>query len=272
MSGDVVSGRMVDQGYLRGEQYRDSGNLRARMGLHERFSVNPQGWHSWVFAQIVLPPGGRLLELGCGPGGLWRANAERIPGDWRLTLTDYSAGMVREASGAVAHARRDVVIAAANVDAQALPFADGSFDAVIANHMLYHVPDRPRAFGEIRRVLRPGGRFYAATNGGRHMLELGELAAGETLVAARIRGNLGFNLENGADELASFFAEVALERYDDALVVTEAEPLLAYIRSMSLNPDRDDTRLTAAIADLLARDGAIRITKDTGMFVGVRES
>ncbi|MFN8516314.1 MAG: hypothetical protein U0841_27750 [Chloroflexia bacterium] len=40
---------MVDQGYLRGEQYRDSGNLRARMGLHERFSINPQGWHSWVF-------------------------------------------------------------------------------------------------------------------------------------------------------------------------------------------------------------------------------
>ena len=266
MSGDGAGGRMVDQRYLRGEQYRESGNLRARMGLHERFSVNKQGWHRWVFGRIALPPGGRLLELGCGPGELWRANAERIPGDWHLTLTDYSAGMVREASDGLAHLLPGAAIVAANVDAQALPFADGSFDAVVANHMLYHVPDRPRAFGEIRRVLRPGGRFYAATNGGKHMQELGDLAAGEGLVAARIRGTLGFNLENGADELAPFFAEVALERYDDALVVTEAEPLLAYIRSMSPDPRRDNTRLAARVADLLARDGAIRITKDTGMF------
>src|SRR3954452_19250454 len=92
-----ATGRMVDQRYLRDEQYRDSGNLRARMGLHGRFSVNPQGWHAWVFERIVLPSDGWLLELGCGPGDLWRANADRVPVDWHLTLTDYSPGMVREA-------------------------------------------------------------------------------------------------------------------------------------------------------------------------------
>jgi SAM-dependent methyltransferase len=257
---------MVDRRYLREEQYRDSGNLRARMGLHGRFSTNPQGWQAWVFDRIALPEGGRLLELGCGPGDLWRANAERLPGDWHLTLTDYSIGMVREARDGLARVRPDLAIVAANVDAQALPFGDGSFDAVVANHMLYHVPDRPRALAEIRRVLRPGGRCYAATNGGRHMQELGTLAAGQTLAAVQIRGRLGFDLENGAAQLAPYFADVQLRRYDDALVVTEAEPLIAYIRSMSRRADQDDERIAATVAERIARDGAIRITKDTGMF------
>ena len=62
---------LTDQEYLRSEQYRDSGNLRARMGLHERFSTNPLGWQRWVFNQFDLMPDSRILELGCGPGRLW---------------------------------------------------------------------------------------------------------------------------------------------------------------------------------------------------------
>ena len=41
------------------------------------------------------------------------------------------------------------------LDLQALPFPEACFDAVIANHMLYHVPDRPRALAEVQRVLKP---------------------------------------------------------------------------------------------------------------------
>jgi ubiquinone/menaquinone biosynthesis C-methylase UbiE len=58
------------------------------------------------------------------------------------------------------------------IDAQAIPYAGASFDAVVANHMLYHVQDRPRAFSEIRRALKPGGQLFVATNGQDHMAEL----------------------------------------------------------------------------------------------------
>ncbi len=51
------------------------------------------------------------------------------------------------------------------IDAQSIPFEDETFDAVIANHMLYHVPDRPKAIAEIKRVLKPGGRLIATTIG-----------------------------------------------------------------------------------------------------------
>src|SRR5579859_2254301 len=143
-------------------QYHDATNLRARQQIYP--TVNGRNpWHRWVFEQLVIPAGGRLLELGCGPGALWVENDERLPADWSVTLTDRSPGMVTEAQRSLEHTGHPFAFAVA--DAEAIPFPDGSFDAVVANHMLYHVPDKPRAFVETRRVLRPGGRLYAATNG-----------------------------------------------------------------------------------------------------------
>ena len=266
---DTLTDRWIDQPYLRTDQYRDSANLRARMGLHERFSVNPDNWFRWVFERLAPPPGSRILELGCGPGRLWLENADRLDDIAHLILTDYSLGMAREAHDAVALPASSIT-AAANVDAQALPFADASFDLVVANHMLYHVPDRPRAFAEIRRILRPGGHFCAATNGICHLQELDALIAGTPLAEAKPFTSLSFTLEDGAAQLAPYFSHTTLIRYEDALVVTEAAPLLAYIRSMN-RQGTDETRLAATIAAHLARDGAIRITKDSGMFIASAE-
>ena len=53
-----------------------------------------------------------------------------------------------------------------------LPFEADTFDAVVANHMLYHVPDRAQALAEMQRVLKPGGQVYLATNGLAHLREL----------------------------------------------------------------------------------------------------
>lgn len=266
----MLGAKLIDQRYLRGEQYRDSGNLRARMSLHERFSTNSYGWQRWVFDHLALVPGSRVLELGCGPGRLWLENADRLPVGLRLTLSDYSLGMAQEAWQNLHAAAPAVPIMVANVDIQAIPFADASFDVVVANHMLYHVPDRPRALAEVDRVLAPGGRFYAATNGEGHMRELDDLivaAGGERRPGVR----LAFRLENGEAELAHAFRHVTLARYDDALVVTEAAPLIAYALSMAPADTLDRERLARTVEHLLATEGAIRITKDTGIFVSTND-
>jgi SAM-dependent methyltransferase len=187
-------------------------------------------------------------------------------------LADLSPGMVGEARGHLCRVDREFQLAVA--DAQALPFLDESFDAVVANHMLYHVPNRPRALAELRRVLRPEGRFYASTVGRVHMRELGELiraAAPNWSSWAAGEGNPeAFTLENGADQIAASFPNVELRRYDDALVVTEAPPLVAYALSGSARAvlrGSSERAFVAAVEERLARDGAIRITKDSGLFV-----
>ena len=56
-----------------------------------------------------------------------------------------------------------------------LDLAGASFNAVVANHMLYHVEDRPQALAEIRRVLKPGGKLFAATNSDSHLAKIRQL-------------------------------------------------------------------------------------------------
>jgi ubiquinone/menaquinone biosynthesis C-methylase UbiE len=260
----------TDRQYLQGEQYRDASNLNSRMTLHERFSTNPYGWHRWVFDLLSLPPDARLLEVGCGPGTLWVENRDRVPGGWRVVLSDFSAGMVGEASRRLGD---DVPGFAFTVaDAQALPFPPACFDAVVANHMLYHVPDRPAALAEMRRVLRPNGHLYAAANGQAHMRELHDRfrEIAPHLTPAGDAWGESFNLENGEEQLSPWFSRIRLHRYDDMLAVTEAEALIAYLLSGRYRSALAGDRLaevTRAIKDEIAARGAIRITKDAGLFV-----
>jgi ubiquinone/menaquinone biosynthesis C-methylase UbiE len=237
------------------EQYATDQNLRARISLHAAYSVNGH-WFEWLFDREAPGPGARILDLGCGPATLWRVNSERVDASWSLTLADLSAGMIEAARNGLGERATYVV-----TDAQELPFPAGSFDIVIANHMLYHVPDRPRAFAEFRRVLVPGGAFHASTNGRGHLAELAALIPGQnewSYVEA-------FGLETGPEQLEPFFADIRVERFADALAVTEAEPVLAYIRSTSRYRGEDLTSARRTVEAAIARDGAFHVTKSQGV-------
>jgi ubiquinone/menaquinone biosynthesis C-methylase UbiE len=221
---------MTDQHYLKTEQYKDASNLNARIEIHRRFSTNPQGWNAWVFDTLEKLPGqARVLELGCGPAYLWAANAGRIPPGWDITLSDLSIGMLATAQRSVARVKR--LFKFEVVDAQSIPYGDESFDLVITNHMLYHVPDRLRALAEIRRVLRPGGRLVATTVGDGHMEELNVWLRRVTKDPDFLLFPLPFTLESGRAQLQPYFRQVETSRYDDNLQITEIEPLIAYICS-----------------------------------------
>lgn len=198
---------LTDSSHL-DHQYHDSANLDARIALHQRFSTNPYSFYHWYFDHLDVPANARILEVGAGSGALWKEVAKRIPPGWQITLTDLSSGMLAEAERNLAHIRPFTFVQA---DAQEIPFPHETCDAVLANHMLYHVPDRPSALAEFRRVLRPGGHLYAATNGSGHLKELRDLLA-EYTEQMPMEGGLGFGLNNGADQLAPYFEHIELHR------------------------------------------------------------
>ena len=256
---------ITDQEYLLTQQYRDGSNLRARISLY-RYGTNPRGWQQWMFDHYTLPADARILEIGCGPGILWRANQERIPAGWSITLTDLSPGMIAEARMAL---QADARFAFVECDAQVLPFAEAEFDAVIANHMLYHVPDRARALREVRRVLRTGGRFYASANGSGHLQGLRDLLHEFDPALQFSWGREPFNLDESRDELTALFNSVTIDRYSDTLIVPEAQPLMDYGLSSrfatALSRERGQT-LHEFIERRLILHGPIRIGTDAGLF------
>ena len=248
-------------------QYRDSTNLRSRAGLHARFSTNKVDWLQWVFERLNPEPDSRVLEVGCGTGELWKRNLPDVPSGCDIVLTDLSPGMASEARDKLSADRRFTYCVC---DAQLLPFPAESFDQVVANHMLYHVPDRRRALGEIWRVLRPGGRLTAATNGDPHMRELWQMldrvSPGSKARAVAVDG--GFNLQNGAEQIEEWFTDVTIARRDDSLEVTEAEPVVEYALSSDLYDLSGDrlSRLAELVEYEIVKHGRFAITKETGLF------
>lgn len=260
--------------HLRKIQYRNDSNLNARVELHKRFSINKGNWPQWVFKKLQLRQKAEVLELGCGPGYLWAENEDQHSADWQITLSDISSGMV---SAAHQKLQEKTGFRYLVCDAQNLPLPTGSFNAVIANHMLYHVPDVPRTIRETWRVLKPGGRLYATTNGKNHLKEIWDWTA-EALPSRPDSQQfydemLRFSLENGRQILGKKFASVERVLREDGLAIDEAQPLIDFIASSSFYKTFDEHE-AKVLSDYLGRkimaDKVLRVTKNTGLFVAVK--
>jgi ubiquinone/menaquinone biosynthesis C-methylase UbiE len=269
---NIIDAVNADQKWI--EQYENASNLKARIRIHELFSTNKQGWMNWFFEQLNLPDSASILELGCGNGELWAKNLHKIPSGWNITLTDFSAGMLEDAKKNLNSARFKFKLA----DAQDIPYGINSFDAVIANHVLYHVSNIDRALSEICRVLKPKGQFYASTVGKNHMREMRDIvkkfnSPEITTDSWNLTGK--FQLENGLAKVSRWFKDVTLKRYKDNLRVTSSSPLADYLFSMPGNTKNalDETglrNLKDFLQSEIDKNGYIYITKDTGFFHGTK--
>jgi ubiquinone/menaquinone biosynthesis C-methylase UbiE len=254
-------------------QYGDDRNLAARQRLYRYAAGGGVGWYAWAFSQIQAGPKARILEIGAGNAMLWRECGPSAPPGWSIVLSDLSPGMIGGAREALrGHRAYDFALS----DARHLPWADGSFDVVLANHMLYHVPDRPGALAEIRRVLKPGGRLCAATNGARHLRQLKSLIerfVSWKQVELEMNGaTAAFTLENGGEQLRPWFAEVrTLAAPDSTLLVTEPQAILDYARSMECVrkalAGAAEQDFLAAVTQQIAAEGAFRIDLSRGLFL-----
>lgn len=105
-------------------------------------------------------PGCRVLEVAAGTGIVTRALLGRLPADGRLCATDLSQAMLDHAKSRLPP---DPRLELRTADAQQLPFADGSFDAVVIQFGVMFFADKTKALAECRRVLAPGGQLLCNT-------------------------------------------------------------------------------------------------------------
>ena len=157
----------------------------------------------------------RLLEVGCGTGGLAARCAAEL--GCEMIALDSSPEMVA--------ATRARGIEAVVGDVQHLPFGDAAFDAAVAAWMLYHVPDPDSAIGELARVLRPDGRLVAITTGADHLAELWRLVGAEKYESS-------FSRENGREQLERHFDHVQRHDVHSKAVFADRASAASYLATL----------------------------------------
>ena len=271
-----------DQARLIAQMYATEEPLAVRVRTHELYTQPPLDFQAWVLDHVPWRGDERVLDIGCGSGAYVEPVCEWLTRGGRMLAGDVSRGMLRDVAARSLPDCVDLL----NADAMRIPLADGCCDVVLANHMLYHIPQMAVAVAEIQRVLRPGGHFVAATNARDAMQALiAEMEeAGHALgypvdippVPARVR----FTLENGWATLRPCFPGVAQDVVESALVFCEAAPAVAYIDSMRITyePRLPDglgwevliEQVERQIRAKIAAVGEYRVAKRAGVFVATR--
>lgn len=250
-------------------QYADDRNLRAR----QRLWLN-QDPHfdlvAWVLDLAAVGPGQAVLDVGCGNGLYLQALRSR---GVDAVGCDLSLGMLRAASE---HPGR------VNGDVTSLPFRSGTFDVVLAAHMLYHVADRQTAARELRRVLVSGGCCVVVTNGARHLWPLRQLVERAVRRATpgwemRDPATHVFSLENGAAQLSEAFSTVSCVRPQDAgpVRIQHASDAADYVASIADHYQHETTRPWGQVVDEVRREvvagieehGEYVVRGDPGAFI-----
>ena len=167
--------------------------------------------------KVAAPMSGEtVLDVGCGTGTLTMAIHGRIaPGE--VHGIDASPEMIAVAVGKAAKVGLDIDFQVAVVEA--LPFPDDRFDLVTSSLMLHHLPDdlKRTALGEIRRVLKPGGRFVAMDLAAESHSPLGHLLS----VTGHVRG------DDIVGKLAPMMRETGFERVE---TIAPRDPRFAFLR------------------------------------------
>lgn len=258
--------KIVNNFWLK-KQYANDSNLNARARLHYLYNVNRQPLQEWFFEHVSFPNNAHILELGCGNGSLWEGHTDKLDGNTKLTMTDYSKGMVdivREKFNANSKISFEIA------DAQNLTFSSQSFDIVIANHTLHHVNNIDLAISEIARVLKPNGVFYATTNGTKGLENyFYEIIQKVSHTNRAFSEPLPFNLENAHNLLSRHFSKIAKTDFHNSLSITSVADLMEWLEaSRDMQPDIDDkllNKLHNYFDNILQKNGQINIPKEVGL-------
>jgi len=115
-------------------------------------------WKRYTIDQAALRPGDVVLDLAGGTGDLAREFSRKVGKDGQVILADINAAMLRQGRSRLVDAGASGNVTIAQVDAQDLPFAEGTFDCITMAFGLRNVTDKDRALESMHRVLKPGGK------------------------------------------------------------------------------------------------------------------
>lgn len=254
------------------KQYEDDKKFKKRQNFHDKYSTNKYGFRNWMFDKYKIFDGCKVLELGCGNGIMWDEKYNELPANVKIILSDFSEGMckiVREKH------KEHKNIQVKQIDIQDIPYENNTFDIVIANHMLYHVPNVDKAIEEVYRVLKKDGIFYASTlgtNGFQKYLNQRFREFDSSMDYFNIE-NWSFTLKNGREVLSKQFKNIEMYEYEDSIEIDNENELIEWIFTSVVMQNLDKNQfkgLNRHFAKYKDDRGILHIPKQIGCFISTK--
>ena len=233
----------IDDPELVRREYETDERLAGRIAAY-RFAEGPSA-REIAFEAVAETHPERVLEVGPGQGWMSERIQQELGAD--VVAVDQSEHMVR--------LTQERGVEAIVGDVRELSFEDGAFDSAVAAWMLYHVREVDQALGELARVLRPGGRLVAVTNGERHWQELIDLLG-------VVREPSSFSGENGEALLRRHFADVERRDAHSVIVFPGRREIQEFVDSSII--------LSRGMRPVPELDGPFRVTIAPVVFVAER--
>jgi SAM-dependent methyltransferase len=266
----MKSNEPVDVYYRSGEHLREKHRLAGGKFVH------------WVLGLMPMWVNARILDAGGGWGRFtWPLIDVHHVDPRNITLADLSSGMLETAAEECA--ARDIDLKRAACAIQALPFADEQFDVVLANHVLYHLPNIAQGVRELARVLKAGGTLIATTNSDRIVATVIALhyQALDVLGISYVPEKPSpFSMENGGTCLSKCFRRVDQRYFEDERLIYDAAEIRATYETIGryrMVLARDDVpealkrQLPDAVEgiarDVIEQEGVLRSPTLMGAFV-----
>lgn len=206
-----------------------------RYGLYERYGTSRQRWHEWLFDRLLLEPGMRVLDVGCGHGNVWHSSWRRIPAGCRITLLDkemkglqFLHGIYQERQGELAAGARLSFLCE---DAERWECPEAGYDLILAGHFWSYIQDKERLLSRLHRGLAEGGRLVSTFTSQVSSQDVNRIL--EPVLGRRVLGAYEERKQAFMEQMEGLFAgefdRVSRMTFHNGLRIGHAEELLRYL-------------------------------------------
>lgn len=217
----------TDKQKMQTQFYNDGIKLKSRKKLYEYATPTKPSLDDVILEQI--PKNAiSILDAGCGYGRLLIKIHDLFP-HISLTGTDIAKGILDEAKEKSSNKEIDIEYSVA--DLESLPFENESFDVIITEHVLHHIPDIQKAMNEVYRCLKPNGKYIVSFNGEKNLQTIDQILdiAKDCFDPTPSYANGKHITKKYLEDKLFHFQEIKWVDYEKKLHLFDPSPLIDYI-------------------------------------------